>query len=80
MINKRSIYTTCLACKRKINEISQQKSLKCKKCEQRQEECKRDVSVQLLVPLDDKDVWLTAFADGLESVMVLHPGLKLLLI
>ena len=64
MINKLGIYITCQACKRKVNEISQQKSLKCKNCgvRQRQAECK------LLVHLDDKDVWLTAFTDVLESL------------
>ena len=47
MINKLSIYITCQACRRKIIEISQQKSLKCKNCgvRQRQADCKRDASV-----------------------------------
>ena len=80
MINKLSIYITCQACKRKINEMSQQKSLKCKNCgvRQRQAECKRDASVQLLVHLDDKDVWLTAFTDVLESLFATHPTISLL--
>jgi len=33
IINKLSIFITCQACKRTINEISQQKSLKCKTVE-----------------------------------------------
>ena len=80
MINKLSIFITCQACKRKINEISQQKSLKCKNCgvRQRKVECKRDASVQLLVHLDDKDVWLTAFTDVLESLFATHPTVSLL--
>ena len=36
VINKLSIFIICQACKCKINEISQQKSLKCKKCGDRQ--------------------------------------------
>ena len=74
MINKLGIYITCQACKRKMNEISQQKSLKCKNCgvRQRQAECK------LLVHLDDKDVWLTAFTDVLESLFATHPTISLL--
>ena len=64
----------------KINEISQQKSVKCKNCRLRQKQAawKRDASVQLLVPLDDKNVWLTAFTDGLESLLATHPTLSLL--
>ena len=74
MINKLGIYIACQACKRKMNEISQQKSLKCKNCgvRQRQAECK------LLVHLDDKDVWLTAFTDVLESLFATHPTISLL--
>ena len=80
MINKLSIYITCQACKRKINEMSQHKSLKCKNCgvRQRQEECKRDASLQLLVHSDDKDVWLTAFTDVPESLFATHPTISLL--
>ena len=79
LINKLSIFITCQACKRKINEISQQKLLKCKNCEvrQRQAECRRDASVQLLVHLDNKDVWLTAFTDVLESLFATHPTISL---
>ena len=80
MINKLSIFITCQACKRKINEISQQKSIKCKNCgaRQRKTECKQDASVQLLVHLDDKDIWLTAFTDVLESLFSNHPTVSLL--
>lgn len=80
MINKLSIFITCQSCKRKINEICHQKSLKCKNCgvRQRQEECKRDASMQLLVHLDEKDVWLTAFTDVLESLFATHPTISLL--
>ena len=58
MINKLSIFITCQSCQRKINEISHQKLLNWKNCgvRQRQAECTRDASVQLLVHLDDKDV------------------------
>ena len=77
MINKLSIYITCKVCKRKINEMSQQKSLKCKNCK-RQAECNCDASVQLLVLLHDKDVWLTAFTDVLESLFATHPTISLL--
>ena len=41
-------------------------------------DCKRDVSVQLLVHLDEKDVWLTAFTDVLESLFATHPAISLL--
>lgn len=80
LVNKLSIFITCQACKRKINEISQQQSLKCKNCgvRQRQVECKRDASVQLQVDLDNKDVWLTAFTDVLESLFATHPKISLL--
>ena len=56
------------------------KSTKCKDCRvrQRQVECKRDASVQLLVHLDEKDVWLTAFTDVLESLFATHPTISLL--
>lgn len=59
----------------KTNDISQQKSVKCKNCELRQKQAawKRDAPVQLPVPLDDKDVWLIAFTDGLESLFATHP-------
>ena len=65
-----------------INEISQQKSVKCKNCGLRQKQAvwKRDASVQLLVPLADKDVWLTTFSDGLESLSATHPTVSLLLV
>lgn len=58
MINKLSIFITCQACKRKINEISQQNTLECKNCgvRQRKMQCKRDAAVQLLVHLDEKDI------------------------
>ena len=64
----------------KINERSQQKSVKCKNCGLRQKQAarKRDASVQLLVPLADKYVWLTAFTDGLESLFATHPTPSLL--
>lgn len=80
MINKLSIFITCQACKRKINEISQQNTLKCKNCgvRQRKMQCKRDASVQLLVHLDEKDIWLTAFTDVLESLFATHPTISLL--
>ena len=80
MINKLSIFITCQACKRKINEITQQNTLKCKNCgvRQRKMQCKRDASVQLLVHLDEKDIWLTAFTDVLESLFAAHPTISLL--
>ena len=60
--------------------MSQQKSIKCKNCgvRQRQAECKRDASVQLLVHLDDKDVWLTAFTDVLKYLFATYPTISLL--
>ena len=39
-------------------------------------QCKRDGSVQLLVHLDQKDIWLTA--DVLESLFATHPTISLL--
>ena len=79
-LNKLSIYITCQACRQKIIVISQQKSLKCKNCgvPQRQADCKRDASVQLLIHLDDKNVWLRAFTDVLESLFSTHPTISLL--
>ena len=60
--------------------MSQQKSLECKNCGvlQRQAECNPDASVQLLVHLDDKDVWLTAFTDVLKPLFTTHPTISLL--
>lgn len=41
-------------------------------------QCKRDASVQLLVHLDEIDIWLTAFTDVLESLFATHPTISLL--
>ena len=78
LINKRSIYTTCLACKRKINEISQQKSLKCKKNVSRGKKSANEMHLcHYLYLWMTKDVWLTAFTDGLESLFAPPPTISL---
>ena len=73
MINKLSIYTTCQTCKGKLMKCPNKNQSSVKTAAR-----KRDASVQLLVPLSDKDVWLTAFTDGLESLFATHPTLSLL--
>lgn len=79
-VNKLSIFVACQSCKRKITEMSQQKYIKCKNCgvRQRQEECKRDASVQLKVEVDGQEMWLTAFTETIESLLAVSKDVSLM--
>ena len=75
-----NVFVACQACKRKITESSHQKYIKCGNCGvlQRQGECKRDASVQVKVEIGEKEIWLTAFTDAIESLLALSPDVSLM--
>ncbi|XP_068701335.1 uncharacterized protein [Montipora foliosa] len=80
-VNNLSVFVACQACKKKITENSHQKYIKCRNfgVRQCQSDCKRDASVQVKVQIDDgKEMWLTAFTDAIESLLVVSPDVSLM--
>lgn len=79
-LNNLSVFVACQAYKRKITESSHQNYIKCRNCgvRQRQSECKRDVSVQVKVEIDGKEIWLTAFTDAIKSLLAVSPDVSLM--
>ena len=73
LVSKLNIFSSCLVCKRRLNDVESGNTLKCHNCgtRQRSSDIKRQASLRLCFPDEEtgEDLWLQAFTEHLHALL-----------